>query len=366
MISRGRRGLVGALILTVTVAACKTAEPPPKAEAPRAPVESALTGYYFKVPEKHPDVERGMDSRIVVGMMGPSLGPHGLPVASAFGRSGQFPSGPITDVNTDGEVLWWSSASTKGVRVEKIVNDRLPFKFPTFYPDGQQGDSPFFRAVHWRGTFTTPADGVLGLTLGSDDDSWVYVDGKLVIDNGGVKTANEAPYQIGGLAAGNHMIAIFYIDRKSPQAALTFASTLALAPVAPGKSAADMRAELRERRRVTVYDLRFAFDSAELTDESLVTLAEIAKLLQDDLDLRLRVEGHTDNVGAPTYNARLSQRRADAVKMHLVRTFNISPARLETRGFGDTKPVADNVSEEGRARNRRVELVDLSAPPTAR
>lgn len=364
--SPGGRRLIGALVLAVAVGACKTAEPPPKAEAPRAPVESALTGYYFKVPEKHPDVERGMDGRIVVGMMGPSLGPHGLPVASAFGRSGQFPSGPITDVNTDGEVLWWSSSSTKGVRVEKIGNDRLPLKFPAFYPDGQQRDSPFFRAVHWRGTFTTAADGVLGLTLGSDDDSWVYVDGRLVIDNGGVKTVNEAPYQIGGLAAGNHTIDIFYIDRKSPEATLAFDSTLALVPIAAGKSAAAMRAELRERRRVTVYDLRFAFDSAELTDESLVTLAEIAKLLQEDADLRLGVEGHTDNVGAASYNARLSQRRAEAVKMHLVRTFNISPARLETRGLGDTKPVADNVTEEGRARNRRVELVDLGALPTAR
>jgi outer membrane protein OmpA-like peptidoglycan-associated protein len=54
------------------------------------------------------------------------------------------------------------------------------------------------------------------------------------------------------------------------------------------------------------------------------------------------------------------------VKSHLVRTFNISPVRLETRGFGDTKPVSDNVTEEGRARNRRVELVDLSAPSTTR
>jgi fibro-slime domain-containing protein len=352
-----------ALLLTLVVAlglgACKST--PESAPAPTSP-ESALTGYYFKVPEKHPDVERGMDGRIVVGMLGPTLGPRGLPVATAFGRSSQFPSGPITDVNANGEVLWWSSSSTKGIRVEKIVNDRLPFRFPAFFPDGQQRDAPFLRAVHWRGTFTTRADGVLGLTLGSDDDSWVYVDGKLVIDNGGVKNLNEAPYQITGLAAGSHTIDIFYIDRKSPQAAIALESTLALVPVAAGKSAAEMRAELRQHRRVSVYDLRFAFDSADLNEESLVTLAEIAKLLQEDPDLRLGVEGHTDNVGAAAYNARLSQRRAEAVKAHLVRTFSIPASRLETRGLGDTKPVSDNVTEEGRARNRRVDFVDLTAP----
>jgi fibro-slime domain-containing protein len=355
-------GRLIALALALALGACKSSAPeaPPPA---RAATESTLTGYYFKVPEKHPDIERGFDGRIVVGMLGPTLGPHGLPVVTAFGRSSQFPSGPITDVNTDGEVLWWSSSSTKGIRVEKIVNDRLPFRFPSFYPDGQQRDSPFFRAVHWRGTFTARADGVLGLTLGSDDDSWVYVDGKLVIDNGGVKDLNEAPYQITGLAAGNHTIDVFYIDRKSTQAAIVLESTLPLVAVAAGKSAAEMRAELLQYRRVSVYDLRFAFDSADLNEESLVTLAEIAKLLQEDTALRLGVEGHTDNVGAPAYNARLSQRRADAVKAHLVRTFNINPNRLETRGLGDTRPVADNVSEEGRARNRRVDFVDLSAPP---
>lgn len=80
------------------------------------------------------------------------------------------------------------------------------------------------------------------------------------------------------------------------------------------------------------------------------------KLLQTSPDLRLAIQGHTDNAGTPAHNQTLSEARAQAVVADLVGA-GIAPDRLAAAGFGQTKPVADNATEEGKAKNRRVELV---------
>ena len=82
----------------------------------------------------------------------------------------------------------------------------------------------------------------------------------------------------------------------------------------------------------------------------------IADALKADGELALEIQGHTDNVGAAAANLTLSRERAAAVKAALVKA-GIDEGRLTTSGFGDTQPVADNSTDEGRARNRRVELV---------
>ena len=93
--------------------------------------------------------------------------------------------------------------------------------------------------------------------------------------------------------------------------------------------------------------------------ESAPTLKEIAAALKEHPDLRVRIEGHTDNTGSADANMRLSQERAAAVKDVLVKEHGIDASRLETAGLGDTKPVADNKTPEGRSSNRRVEVVKL-------
>ena len=93
--------------------------------------------------------------------------------------------------------------------------------------------------------------------------------------------------------------------------------------------------------------------------ESAPTLKEIAAALTQHPELRIRIEGHTDNVGSADANLRLSDARAAAVKDALVKEYRIDAARLETAGLGDTKPVADNKTAEGRSSNRRVEVVKL-------
>lgn len=90
---------------------------------------------------------------------------------------------------------------------------------------------------------------------------------------------------------------------------------------------------------------------------SETALSQIAKVLQENPKLELIIEGHTDNVGGAQFNLELSRKRAEAVKRWLVDKVGISEVRLTTVGYGLSRPIADNSTEEGRAKNRRVELV---------
>ena len=76
-------------------------------------------------------------------------------------------------------------------------------------------------------------------------------------------------------------------------------------------------------------------------------------------ELRIRIEGHTDSEGEDAYNQQLSEQRATAVRSYLVEKYGVAAQRLETAGLGESKPVADNATPEGRQQNRRVELVRL-------
>jgi len=120
---------------------------------------------------------------------------------------------------------------------------------------------------------------------------------------------------------------------------------------------ADWLAEqLAKTGSVALEGITFDTGKAMIRTESKPVLDEIGALLARDAALRLEIQGHTDNVGAPTANLTLSQQRAEAVKKYLVDTHGVAAARLTTSGFGDTRPIADNATEAGRATNRRVEL----------
>jgi OOP family OmpA-OmpF porin len=105
--------------------------------------------------------------------------------------------------------------------------------------------------------------------------------------------------------------------------------------------------------------LLFDTGSDRLKPESTPTLKQIAAMLEQHADLRLRIEGHTDNVGAKDANRNLSEKRAAAVKAALVGEYRVNASRLESKGFGDTKPSGGNDTAEGRSNNRRVELVKI-------
>ena len=122
-------------------------------------------------------------------------------------------------------------------------------------------------------------------------------------------------------------------------------------------TAAELAKMLNETGSVALHNILFDTGKATLRPESTSTLAAIGDLLKTDPALRLEIQGHTDNVGAAAANLKLSQERAASVKTHLVQTYGVDAGRLTTTGFGDTRPVGDNHTEEGRASNRRVELV---------
>ena len=102
-------------------------------------------------------------------------------------------------------------------------------------------------------------------------------------------------------------------------------------------------------------DTYFDFDKATLKPGGEDRIDEILPALKEDPKKRVLVEGHTDSVGSEQYNQGLSERRADAVARYLA-SQGISMSRIETRGYGESKPVASNSTAEGRAQNRRVEI----------
>jgi OOP family OmpA-OmpF porin len=117
--------------------------------------------------------------------------------------------------------------------------------------------------------------------------------------------------------------------------------------------------EIEKTGHVAIYGITFATGKADISPDSAKVLAEIGNLMARRPDWRLRIEGHTDNVGNAKSNQELSSKRAQSVKAWLGAKQSVKAERLETQGFGDTKPVSDNKTDEGRKRNRRVELVKL-------
>lgn len=108
--------------------------------------------------------------------------------------------------------------------------------------------------------------------------------------------------------------------------------------------------------RLDVYGITFATGQATITPQSDQVLSDVLAVLTANPDWRLRIEGHTDNVGDKASNMKLSQARAAAVAAWLTGK-GIDAARLSTAGLGDTQPVGENTTEDGRARNRRVVLI---------
>jgi len=115
--------------------------------------------------------------------------------------------------------------------------------------------------------------------------------------------------------------------------------------------------EILQTGKAALYGIYFDTGKSDIKPESEASIREIVRLLSENPTLKLHVVGHTDNVGEFDYNLRLSKARADAVVDELVSKHKIAADRLKAHGVGPLSPVASNDSEEGKARNRRVELV---------
>jgi OOP family OmpA-OmpF porin len=115
---------------------------------------------------------------------------------------------------------------------------------------------------------------------------------------------------------------------------------------------------IKEAGHVAVYGIYFDTGKSDVKPESDAALKEIARLLSQEAKLKLYVVGHTDSVGQLDANMKLSQARAEAVVKVLTTRHGVAAARLKAAGAGPIAPVASNATEEGRASNRRVELVE--------
>ncbi len=156
------------------------------------------------------------------------------------------------------------------------------------------------------------------------------------------------PREEGGLTwcyveASEGYYGLWIIDEKDFEKKLTF-------------SAEQMKKALDAEGHVAVYGILFDTDKAFLKPESVPPLQEIVKLLQQNASLKVEIQGHTDDQGSDEHNMTLSDNRARTVLQYLT-LFGIAPERLTAKGYGETTPVAPNDTPEGRAKNRRVELV---------
>ena len=125
-------------------------------------------------------------------------------------------------------------------------------------------------------------------------------------------------------------------------------------------SATEMEQQISDTGRVALYGIFFDFNKAEIKAESEPTLEEIVKLMRGNAALRVLIVGHTDNVGSFEPNKALSQKRAEAV-LSALSGKGIEAKRMLSAGVSYAAPLATNATEEGRARNRRVELVEMSS-----
>ena len=108
-------------------------------------------------------------------------------------------------------------------------------------------------------------------------------------------------------------------------------------------------------RTIILDHVLFDFDKTAIKPDGGKILDRLVAFLKENSDKRAELEGHTDSVGADNYNQALSEKRAAAVKDYVVKR-GIDGSRIATQGFGKTKPIADNKTADGRAKNRRVEV----------
>jgi outer membrane protein OmpA-like peptidoglycan-associated protein len=172
-----------------------------------------------------------------------------------------------------------------------------------------------------------------GTVVASDPNRWV--NGKVTVDGKEVWVQAEK---------GNGLIWLRIIEKQAMEQHIV-------------ADAASFGNDINATGHAAVYGILFDTGKAEIKPESAQAIGEVAKLLKADAGLKVFVVGHTDGVGGVDANLKLSEARAEAVVQALVRDHGIAAARLKSFGNGPFAPVASNVAEEGRAKNRRVELV---------
>ena len=189
-----------------------------------------------------------------------------------------------------------------------------------------------------------------------DYSSYVHHDNKNQVYWNGKVTTSESLYHVSvysSINTGSYVKSI----QDHPVINIEMVEVTDFKPTLEVVTAEDMTTKINEKGHIALYGIYFDSGSDKLKPDSDPALQEIAKALGTDSDLKLYVVGHTDNEGTVEYNQDLSQRRAASVILALTNTHSIVKDRLTPIGVGLAAPLATNDNEEGRALNRRVELV---------
>ncbi|WP_083490801.1 OmpA family protein [Stenotrophomonas humi] len=148
-----------------------------------------------------------------------------------------------------------------------------------------------------------------------------------------------------------------HVAKNGNQAGVLIAETKPVAITAKALPADELKKSLDAAGKVAI-QVQFETDQAAILPTSKPQLEQVISLLNENSALRLSINGHTDNTGSASHNLQLSQHRAAAVRDFIIAA-GIDQKRLESSGFGDSQPVAQNTTDDGKARNRRVELVKI-------
>lgn len=207
------------------------------AAAPAAASAQYWQGSYYSLPtggaNKNPDVQEGIDGRVVSGLVGSSL-LGGLPTVTACGRlkAGTgcgLSQAPINDVDASGRIQWWSGNGTTSLPQDLnggryVAGDNMrtdaSINFASnFFPVGQSSNANLMGAVRW--TAVAANAGTTTMSLGADDDAWVFRNGQLLLDDGGVKAMGGSVSRSVTFAAGDRFD-VFFADRNTVQSGIVF------------------------------------------------------------------------------------------------------------------------------------------------
>ena len=229
-----------------------------------------------------------------------------------------------------------------------------------FMGEGDEVETPSYgnqiakEILNMKGVYNTPEEKAQWPFQDSDDKFSAYLSARKSADTGDIFTSvyivkNKLDkWMKGKLPIDRTLVRLDVCEQKKREQRMVLVKS------------EEMANEISLNGKVALYGILFDFDKATITADSEPTLAEIAKLLTEKPDLKVLVVGHTDASGSFDYNLKLSQRRAESVVENLVGR-GISRERLFPTGVSFACPVATNATEDGRAKNRRVELVDFAS-----
>lgn len=162
-----------------------------------------------------------------------------------------------------------------------------------------------------------------------------------------VSSDNKGNFEFTDVPTGKYLLRVQALDYVTSQTDAT---------VTPDKPSEQIIRIFREGSIIVLEGVEFEFNSAKLKPESYPVLDNAAMILTKHPEIDVEIQGHTDNIGSEEYNKRLSQKRAESVQQYLIDKHMIEPVRLLPIGYGESCPVADNSTEQGRQKNRRVEF----------